>query len=37
MGPSSRGTVLVRPDGIVAWRGADPGELTKALRTVLHR
>jgi hypothetical protein len=29
--------VLVRPDGIVAWRGADPGELAKALRTVLHR
>lgn len=34
-GPS--GTVLVRPDGVVAWRGDDPGELPKALRTVLHR
>ena len=37
LGAGPRGTVLVRPDGIVAWRGADPGELAKALRTVLHR
>jgi hypothetical protein len=37
LGAGPRGTVLARPDGIVAWRGADPGELAKALRTVLHR
>lgn len=30
-------TVLVRPDGVVAWRGADPADLESALRTVLCR
>jgi len=37
LGAGRRDTVLVRPDGIVAWRGADAAELAKALRTVLHR
>jgi 2-polyprenyl-6-methoxyphenol hydroxylase-like FAD-dependent oxidoreductase len=37
LGAGARDTVLVRPDGIVAWRGADAADLGKALRTVLHR
>ena len=36
-GAGAGGTVLVRPDGVVAWRGADAADLVKALRTVLHR
>jgi putative polyketide hydroxylase len=36
-GAGAEGTVLVRPDGVVAWRGIDPAELGKALGTVLHR
>jgi putative polyketide hydroxylase len=36
-GAGPQGTVLVRPDGVVAWRGADAAGLTTALRTVLHR
>ncbi|PZS14048.1 MAG: hypothetical protein DLM60_19790, partial [Pseudonocardiales bacterium] len=38
LGPT--GTVLVRPDGVVAWRTPGPagaGELDKTLRTVLAR
>lgn len=38
LGPA--GTVLVRPDGVIAWRSRGPagaGELDKALRTVLAR
>ncbi|SDN41101.1 FAD-dependent monooxygenase [Allokutzneria albata] len=34
-GVSTRGAVLVRPDGFVAWRGE--GDLEAALRTVLGR
>ncbi|HEX4357612.1 MAG TPA: FAD-dependent monooxygenase [Pseudonocardia sp.] len=37
LGAGPGDTVLVRPDGIVAWRGTDPADLGKALRTVLHR
>jgi putative polyketide hydroxylase len=37
LGAGARDTVLVRPDGIVAWRGTDAADLGKALRTVLHR
>ena len=36
-GAGAGGTVLVRPDGVVAWRGGDPADLCKALRTVLDR
>jgi putative polyketide hydroxylase len=36
-GAGPEGTVLVRPDGVVAWRGGDATGLAKALRTVLHR
>jgi putative polyketide hydroxylase len=35
-GADPQGTMLVRPDGVVAWRGGDATGLTKALRTVLH-
>ncbi|HEX4250137.1 MAG TPA: hypothetical protein VH008_19890, partial [Pseudonocardia sp.] len=37
LGAGARDTVLVRPDGIVAWRGSDATGLGKALRAVLHR
>jgi 2-polyprenyl-6-methoxyphenol hydroxylase-like FAD-dependent oxidoreductase len=37
LGVSPTGTMLVRPDGVVAWRGDDPNEVVKALRVVLHR
>lgn len=37
LGAGPEGTVLVRPDGVVAWRGADPADLEPALRTVLCR
>ncbi len=37
LGAEPEGTVLVRPDGVVAWRGADPADLEPALRTVLCR
>ena len=37
LGASEKDTVLVRPDGVVAWRGSDPAELSSALRTVLSR
>jgi putative polyketide hydroxylase len=42
LGAGPAGTVLVRPDGVVAWRGGgthqdDTNQLTKALRSVLHR
>jgi hypothetical protein len=39
-GVGARGSVLVRPDGVVAWRTADdldPADLVKTLRVVLHR
>ncbi|GGY02533.1 FAD-dependent monooxygenase [Streptomyces hiroshimensis] len=39
-GVTASGAVLVRPDGIVAWRSAaegDPGTVEHALRTVLDR
>ncbi|WP_028923720.1 FAD-dependent monooxygenase [Pseudonocardia acaciae] len=36
-GVGTGGTVLVRPDGLVAWRGPDPAELGAALRAVLRR
>lgn len=31
------GTVLVRPDGVLAWRDAGGGEPAEVLRTLLHR
>lgn len=37
LGVTATGTVLVRPDGVVAWRGENAGDLDKALRTVLRR
>ncbi len=37
LGAGANDTVLVRPDGVVAWRGADPSALGPALRSVLHR
>lgn len=37
LGADAHDTVLVRPDGIVGWRGADPAGIEGALRTVLHR
>ncbi len=37
LGAAASDTVLVRPDGIVAWRGADPAKVGQALRAVLHR
>jgi putative polyketide hydroxylase len=30
------GATLVRPDGVVAWRSADPGALGAALHDILH-
>jgi putative polyketide hydroxylase len=30
------GATLVRPDGVIAWRSADPGALAAALHAVLH-
>ncbi|MFI9240549.1 hypothetical protein [Streptomyces sp. NPDC053079] len=39
-GVTASGAVLVRPDGIVAWRsaaGGDPEGIERALRTVLDR
>ncbi|MEY9855571.1 putative polyketide hydroxylase [Catenulispora sp. GAS73] len=30
------GATLVRPDGVVAWRSTEPGELGSALRQILH-
>ncbi|MCD2191847.1 FAD-dependent oxidoreductase [Actinomycetospora endophytica] len=36
-GTGPDGTVLVRPDGIVAWRGNNPADLTSVLRWVLAR
>jgi len=35
LGIAATGTVLVRPDGIVAWRGDNPAGIEEALRTVL--
>jgi 2-polyprenyl-6-methoxyphenol hydroxylase-like FAD-dependent oxidoreductase len=37
LGARDGDTVLVRPDGVVAWRGADPAGVGAALRHVLHR
>jgi putative polyketide hydroxylase len=37
LGAGANATVLVRPDGIVAWRGSDPANVSSALRTVLQR
>jgi hypothetical protein len=37
LGAAPGDTVLVRPDGVVAWRGRDPGDVGAALRTVLAR
>ena len=37
LGAGPNDTVLVRPDGVVAWRGAQAANLGQALRTVLHR
>ena len=37
LGAGEKDTVLVRPDGVVAWRGSDPAGVGPALRTVLHR
>jgi putative polyketide hydroxylase len=39
-GVTPSGAVLVRPDGIIAWRAAeaaDTGQLERALRVVLDR
>ncbi|MET0187639.1 MAG: hypothetical protein ABW212_01480, partial [Pseudonocardia sediminis] len=36
-GAGPDGTVLVRPDGVVAWRGTDAGQTIKVLRAILHR
>ncbi|WP_345531261.1 hypothetical protein [Microbispora amethystogenes] len=39
-GITEAGAVLVRPDGIIAWRSRDagePGSLERALRHVLDR
>ncbi|MEU3356011.1 FAD-dependent monooxygenase [Streptomyces sp. NPDC037389] len=39
-GVTPSGAVLVRPDGLIAWRGraqGDPAEVERALRTVLDR
>ena len=30
------GATLVRPDGIIAWRSADPAALAAALHDILH-
>jgi len=37
LGAADGDTVLVRPDGVVAWRGHDPAGVDAALRTVLAR
>lgn len=37
LGCGPNDTVLVRPDGVVAWRGTDPAGVADALRTVLYR
>lgn len=37
LGAHDSDTVLVRPDGVVAWRGADPAGVGAALRQVLAR
>ncbi len=37
LGAKPSATVLVRPDGVVAWRGDDPTDIARALRTVLCR
>lgn len=37
LGAKPGDTVLVRPDGVVAWRGAKSSDIGSALRTVLHR
>jgi hypothetical protein len=30
------GAALVRPDGVIAWRSADPAALAAALHAILH-
>ena len=37
LGAGAKDTVLVRPDGVVAWRGSQPEGVANALRTVLYR
>jgi putative polyketide hydroxylase len=37
LGAGPNDTVLVRPDGVVAWRGSNPAGVGDALRAVLHR
>ncbi len=37
LGAGAGDTVLVRPDGMVAWRGRDAKGVDAALKTVLHR
>jgi 2-polyprenyl-6-methoxyphenol hydroxylase-like FAD-dependent oxidoreductase len=37
LGAGATDTVLVRPDGVVAWRGSDTGDIGRALRAVLYR
>jgi 2-polyprenyl-6-methoxyphenol hydroxylase-like FAD-dependent oxidoreductase len=37
LGAGPDGSMLVRPDGVVAWRGKDPAAIGEALRAVLHR
>ncbi|KXK63811.1 hypothetical protein AWW66_01115 [Micromonospora rosaria] len=36
-GVHGAGAVLVRPDGFIGWRGADPGRVGDALRRILDR
>jgi putative polyketide hydroxylase len=37
LGAEEADTVLVRPDGIIAWRGSGAAQIEGALRTVLYR